>query len=140
MALDVETEQLLKGLASSGTKPISEMTVEEARGLTGQLADLYGSGPEMAKVQDGRIPASGGFVPYRLLTPTADPKGVIIYYHGGGWVIGQSAGLRHPRSHPGRPDRLCGHARRLPDGTGVPVSNGGGRFLGRPALGGRSRR
>ncbi len=64
------------------------MTVEEARGLTGQLADLYGSGPEMAKVEDGRIPASGGFVPYRLLTPTADPKGVIIYYHGGGWVIG----------------------------------------------------
>jgi acetyl esterase len=89
MALDVETEQLLKGLASSGTKPISEMTVEEARGLTGQLADLYGSGPEMAKVEDGTIPASGGFVSYRLLTPTADPKGVILYYHGGGWVIGQ---------------------------------------------------
>jgi acetyl esterase len=89
MALDVETDQLLKELASSGTKAISEMTVEEARGLTGQLADLYGSGPEMAKVQDGRISASGGFVPYRLLTPTADPKGVLIYYHGGGWVIGQ---------------------------------------------------
>jgi acetyl esterase len=88
MALDVETDQLLKELASSGTKAISEMTVEEARGLTGQLADLYGSGPEMAKVQDGRISVSGGFVPYRLLTPTPDPKGVLIYYHGGGWVIG----------------------------------------------------
>ena len=75
LALDVETEQLLKGLASSGAKPIAEMTVEEARGLTGQLADLYGSGPEMAKVEDGTIPASGGFVSVPVLTPSADPKG-----------------------------------------------------------------
>jgi acetyl esterase len=88
VALDAETDQLLKEFSASGAKPIAEMTVEEARGLTGQLAELYGSGPEMARVQDGRIPASGGSVPYRLLSPSATPRGVIIYYHGGGWVIG----------------------------------------------------
>jgi acetyl esterase len=88
MPLDAETEQLLGELSASGAKPISEMTVEEARGLTGQLATLYGPGPEMASVRDGRVEASGGFVPYRLLTPEGDPRGVIIYYHGGGWVIG----------------------------------------------------
>jgi acetyl esterase len=88
VALDAQTEQLLKEFAASGSKPIAEMTVEEARGITGQLAELYGTGPEMAKVTDGRIPASGGYVPYRLLSPSADPRGVIIYYHGGGWVIG----------------------------------------------------
>jgi acetyl esterase len=88
VALDAETAQLLNEFATSGAKPIAEMTVEEARGLTGQLAELYGSGPEMAKVEDGSIPASGGAIPYRLLSPSANPKGVIIYYHGGGWVIG----------------------------------------------------
>ncbi len=88
MALDAETDQLLKEFAASGAKPIAEMTVEEARGLTGQLAELYGSGPEMETVQDGTIPASGGSVPYRLLSPSTNPKGVIVYYHGGGWVIG----------------------------------------------------
>jgi acetyl esterase/lipase len=27
-------------------------------------------------------------VPVRVLTPVARPRGVIVYYHGGGWVIG----------------------------------------------------
>lgn len=88
MGLDKESAALLEQMEAEGIKPIAEMTVEEARGLTAMLADLYGEGPEMAKVRNGRVRVSGGFVPYRLLIPSENPKGVIVYYHGGGWVIG----------------------------------------------------
>ena len=42
----------------------------------------------MHRVADGRVVASGGVVPIRLLVPNERPGGVIVYYHGGGWVIG----------------------------------------------------
>jgi acetyl esterase len=50
-------------------------------------------GPDMASVRDTRVRASGGFVPVRVLIPVERPgwpapRGVIVYYHGGGWVIG----------------------------------------------------
>jgi acetyl esterase len=45
-------------------------------------------GPDMASVRDTRVRASGGFVPVRVLVPVDQPRGVIVYYHGGGWVIG----------------------------------------------------
>jgi len=45
-------------------------------------------GPDMASVRDTRVRASGGFVPVRVLVPVQRPRGVIVYYHGGGWVIG----------------------------------------------------
>ena len=33
-----------------------------------------------------RCPA--GSSPVRVLTPPGQPRGVIVYYHGGGWVLG----------------------------------------------------
>ena len=88
MAVDEATSTLLKQMAESGLKPLHEMTPEEARGLGGMLRDLYGPGPDMARVEDVTIPAPHGPVPARVLVPTDRPRAVIIYYHGGGWVIG----------------------------------------------------
>ena len=39
-------------------------------------------------MENTSIPGPGGDIPIRVLVPEGDPKGVIIYYHGGGWVIG----------------------------------------------------
>jgi acetyl esterase len=88
MALDQATTALLQQMAESGAKPLHEMTPEEARGFGGALRELYGPGPEMARVEDVTIPAPHGGVPARVFTPHGDPRAVIIYYHGGGWVIG----------------------------------------------------
>jgi acetyl esterase len=89
MALDEATATLLQQLAASGAKPLHEMTPTEARSF---LASMRGqeppSGPEMKSVRNTRVPVSGGFVPLRVLTPGDNPSGVIVYYHGGGWVLG----------------------------------------------------
>jgi acetyl esterase len=88
MALDDATSAFLAQMAASGGKALHEMTPEEARGLGQVLRDLYGPGPEMKQVRDVRVPVGGGDIAVRVLTPTESPRGVLVYYHGGGWVIG----------------------------------------------------
>jgi len=47
--------------------------------------------PEMAKVEDRTIPAADGAeIPVRIYWPTAapGPHPVVVFFHGGGWVIG----------------------------------------------------
>src|SRR3954452_7597468 len=89
MALDDATTALLTQLAESGTKPLHEMTPQEARGLTAALGEMYGPGPDMHRAEDATAPAPDGHpIPLRVLVPTPSPRGVLVYYHGGGWVIG----------------------------------------------------
>lgn len=88
MALDAATQQLLAQQAAMGGKPIHEMTVTEARDMASMSTPLFGTGPEMAEVEPITIDGPGGGIPARILTPPGDLDGVILYYHGGGWVVG----------------------------------------------------
>jgi acetyl esterase len=91
MAVDQATAALLEQMAASGLKPLQELTPAEARGRMAAVRGEQAPGPDMASVRDTRVRASGGFVPVRVLTPVPRPRGVIVYYHGGGWVIGALA-------------------------------------------------
>jgi acetyl esterase len=42
----------------------------------------------MARADDARVPVAGGEIPVRILVPPQGARGVIVYLHGGGWVIG----------------------------------------------------
>ncbi|MGY1664219.1 alpha/beta hydrolase [Geodermatophilus sp. SYSU D00705] len=88
MALDEATTAFLTQMAAGGGPPLHEMTPQEARGLTAALRELYGPGPEVHEVRDERVPVAGGEILVRVLTPTPTPRGVLVYLHGGGWVIG----------------------------------------------------
>jgi acetyl esterase/lipase len=88
MAIDQATTALLEQLAASGGRPLHELSPAEARGVMAAMRGEQAPGPDMVSVRDTRIRASGGFVPVRVLVPVDRPRGVIVYYHGGGWVIG----------------------------------------------------
>jgi len=88
MALDQATTALLEQMAASGAPPLAAMSPQDARGVMAALRGDAPPGPGMHAVRDTRVRASGGFVPVRVLTPVPEPRGVIVYYHGGGWVIG----------------------------------------------------
>jgi len=88
MPLNDALTAFLTEMAASGVKPIAESTPEEVRSLTAGLAELFGSGPEMERVEDHTIPVDGGSIAARVLVPRVRARGVLIYYHGGGWVIG----------------------------------------------------
>ncbi|MDH4365049.1 MAG: alpha/beta hydrolase, partial [Acidimicrobiia bacterium] len=52
------------------------------------MAELAGPAPKMARAEDHTVPVDGGEIPVRVLVPPQGARGVIVYLHGGGWVIG----------------------------------------------------
>ena len=87
MTVDQATAALLAQVAASGAKPLTELTPAQARRFEGSAA-AGDPGPAMANVTDLRVRTGGGSVPVRILSPCPNPRGVIAYYHGGGWVLG----------------------------------------------------
>ena len=88
MAIDLGTAGLLEQMAAGGGKPLHESTPEEARAFGEALGAMAGPAPAMARVQEHVVAVTDGEVPVRVLVPLDSPAGVIVYYHGGGWVIG----------------------------------------------------
>ena len=89
MALDAATQTFLAQMTESGAKPLHEQTPEEARLLTAGLKELFGPGPEMRRSELHKVAVDGGKIDVQLLVPTDTVTGVIVYFHGGGWVIGK---------------------------------------------------
>jgi cation diffusion facilitator CzcD-associated flavoprotein CzcO/acetyl esterase/lipase len=102
--LDDATAAFLASLAESGLPPLHALAPQEARAAGARMAELYGRGPRMTRVEDVELDS----MRLRLLVPEERARGVIVYYHGGGWVLG---GL----------DQFDALARRLAAGTGCAV-------------------
>ncbi|MGD9935040.1 MAG: alpha/beta hydrolase [Dehalococcoidia bacterium] len=88
MTLDNATMMLLQQMAAAGGKPLHESTPEEARALGAAMAQLAGPPPVTVRAEDHSVPVVDGAVPVRVLLPQQPARGIIVYYHGGGWVIG----------------------------------------------------
>lgn len=88
MAVDFHTQMLLDQMAAAGGKALHEGTPEEARELGKGFAAIAGPGPKMARAEDHTIPVEGGSITARVLVPPQGARGVLVWYHGGGWVIG----------------------------------------------------
>jgi acetyl esterase len=99
MPLDAQSKRVLDQIAAQGGKPIEQMTPAEARAERARTAKareaMAAPFQEMARVEDRTIPGPGGPIPVRIYWPGAqagDPSGrlpVLIYFHGGGWVLGE---------------------------------------------------
>ena len=88
MALDSATLKFLGQMADHGGKPIHQCTPNEARALSSWLAKLAGPAPEMWRVVENTVKGVDSTVRLRILTPFEYVRGVLVYYHGGGWVTG----------------------------------------------------
>ena len=84
MPLDPQIKALLDAQANA-PKP-HQQTVEEAR--ASMLARPRQPGPPMAHEEDRRIPGPGGEIPIRIFRPSNADGSVLVFYHGGGWVLG----------------------------------------------------
>lgn len=88
MALHPQAEYLLRATRDSGAKPISQSTVNENRQVMAGIAAMVGAGPDVLETTDHVASADEREVSVRLYRPDADSPGLIVYFHGGGWVIG----------------------------------------------------
>ncbi|MGE0544921.1 MAG: alpha/beta hydrolase [Dehalococcoidia bacterium] len=92
MPLDPQVQAFLEQAAALGLPPMHTLTPAEARA---QAAARQGAAPveAVAKVEDRLIPGTGADVPIRVYTPAGDaPFPALLFFHGGGWVIGSVAG------------------------------------------------
>jgi hypothetical protein len=87
--LQPDVSIVLNMMAEMGLAPIEAMSPDEARGFMAASAELSPPGPEVGEVIDGTFPGAEGELAYRLYRPaTPGPHSVVVYYHGGGWVLG----------------------------------------------------
>jgi acetyl esterase len=88
MTLHPESQRLLDEVAELDLPPISQMTVVEARQL---LEAPVGPQHEVAEVFDDAFDGPAGTIRvrcYRPLVVGSEPINLLVFFHGGGWVIG----------------------------------------------------
>ena len=102
--LDEASATFIAELAASGMPPLHELSPRDARHAGSRMGELYGRGPRMARLENVEL----GSLRLRLLVPNERARGVIVYYHGGGWVLGAL-------------DQFDALARRLAERTGCAV-------------------
>ncbi len=88
MPLHPEAQAYLDARDAAGSRPVDELSVEQAREQSMRLAKLT-AGEEVARVQDMEIPGPSGPIPLRLYYPNLDKNlPILVFFHGGGWVTG----------------------------------------------------
>ncbi|MGH8979397.1 MAG: alpha/beta hydrolase [Acidimicrobiales bacterium] len=86
--LPADVRGVLDGMAAAGAPAIYEGSAADARLHTAAVRDLVGAGPALHRVADVTVPTRDGSVAARVYEPAAAVPGTIVYFHGGGWVIG----------------------------------------------------
>jgi acetyl esterase len=92
MNLHPDSEKLLEILRQSGCPPYEDMTVAEARAVyaAGRSA-TQGPPQPVHAVEEITLSGPGGPLPvrlYRARPREAGPAPLLVYFHGGGWVLG----------------------------------------------------
>ncbi|HEY7073384.1 MAG TPA: alpha/beta hydrolase [Acidimicrobiales bacterium] len=90
MPVTAEVKTILDLLAAMEGPPIEEVTPDEMRAQY-EAMSLAATKADVASVSDHVAPGPAGDVPVRVYVPagsSSEPRPVLVYFHGGGWVIG----------------------------------------------------
>ncbi len=93
VTLDPSAAALAKMMKEAGRPALDTLPPPDARlQSNANRAAVQPDPPAMQSVEDMSVPAPHGAIPVRVYKPQTLPKAdlapVLIYYHGGGWVIG----------------------------------------------------
>ncbi len=91
LELAPEYQLVLRLVALAGHRGLHAMTTTQARAEVRRSARVFaGSPPPVARVEERVVPGPAGPLAARLYVPLDDGKRrpLVVYYHGGGWVIG----------------------------------------------------
>lgn len=89
MSLNPQVEALLAMFAAAPPVDFNALTASAMR-ATSDIPLAFGAPPAVAQVLDLSLDLPGRTLPARLYVPegAAQPAPLVVYYHGGGWVIG----------------------------------------------------
>jgi acetyl esterase/lipase len=84
-----DVAMVLQVMADLGMPPLETMTPAEARAFVEETRAASPPGPQVGEIVDGVLPGPAGDLDYRIYRPdTPGPHPLVVYYHGGGWVLG----------------------------------------------------
>ena len=87
--LQPDVRLVLNLLASLNLPPIESMGAAGARAFVNEFNKGRPAGRPIGEILDGTLPVADGALPYRVYKPaTPGPHPVVVYFHGGGWVLG----------------------------------------------------
>ena len=87
MAMDPQAQMVLDLVNASGFSDVANLGPDELRALSDSA--IVPSAVHVERVVDRTIPGPDGEIPVRIYAPSSDtPLPVLVWYHGGGWVIG----------------------------------------------------
>ena len=89
MGLNPQIGEMFAAMVKAGRPAISAGSPKDARDLTSASRAALGPGPEMTQVRELTILTRGGSIGARLLLPSNKVDGLVVYFHGGGWVVGE---------------------------------------------------
>lgn len=90
MPVHPQVQTILDAMAQMGGPEPSELSPAEAREMYRAITTME-QGPEVQRVDDRLLPTDAGDLPVRVYTPeeaVGANHGVLLWFHGGGWVIG----------------------------------------------------
>jgi len=93
MSLDPDAQAVLDLIKTAGRPPFEQLTPDEARQAYMNSRRILQPEPEdVAESRDDTVPGPHGTIPVRLYRPArtaeSDILPAMIYYHGGGWLLG----------------------------------------------------
>ncbi|MGO9645433.1 MAG: alpha/beta hydrolase [Candidatus Bathyarchaeia archaeon] len=89
MALHPQAEAFLKRMMLEHVPTVSTLSPIEARRWDAKVTGFFTStSEEVARVENFTVPGPGGPIPVRVYTPIGDMSNLLMYFHGGGWVLG----------------------------------------------------
>ncbi len=89
MPVDPQVQTILNALVELGGSKFVEMSAVDARAWFNAFRSPFKV--PIGAVEDRPIPGPGGDIPVRIYTPVNAGAGalpVLVYFHGGGWVVG----------------------------------------------------
>jgi acetyl esterase/lipase len=89
--LQPDVQMVLEEVAALNPPALESLTPGQAREAVLQGTALRPPGPDVGEIVDGAFPAAAGDLSYRLYRPPSPgPHPVLVYFHGGGWVLGDA--------------------------------------------------
>src|SRR5690606_10096448 len=91
--LDTEVQMALRLLNLTAGETFETKPLDQGRAELSEEAWVFGDPLPVDEARDLTIPGAAGPLPARLYRPAGidDPCALLVYFHGGGWVLGDLA-------------------------------------------------
>lgn len=97
MALNPQSEAYLQWMAKEHVPPLSTLSPQEARVWDAKVVALLTKQTQWSgRIENWHVPTPAGEIPVRTYTPITHSSHLLLYFHGGGWVLGNLDQVEYP--------------------------------------------